>query len=219
MTTRERSSAARRRGVFIVSAPSGAGKTSLVRALLDRHPELAFSVSHTTRPCRPGEVEGRDYFFVGRETFEQMIAEGRFLEHARVFDNWYGTARDTVDSLVTEGRTVLLDIDWQGARQVREALPDAVSIFILPPSLEALAARLRGRGQDSDEVIERRMRDAVSEMTHHDEFDHLVINDDFELALEDLERILDGHGRPRTSRGFDVAKLVKSGKTATLGNL
>ena len=176
--------------LFIVSAPSGAGKTSLVRALMERDPDIAFSVSHTTRPPRPGEADGRDYHFVDVATFERMIEEGAFLEYARVFDNYYGTSRAEVERLLAAGKDVFLDIDWQGARQVRSAWPEAVSLFILPPSREALEARLRGRGTDSEEVIARRMAQAVDEASHYREYDYLIINDVFETALEDLAAIV-----------------------------
>ena len=176
--------------LFIVSAPSGAGKTSMVRALMERDPDLGFSVSHTTRPPRPGEVDGRDYHFVDVPTFERLVEEGAFLEYARVFDNYYGTSRAAVEAQLAEGRDVFLDIDWQGARQVRQAWPEAVSIFVLPPSREALEARLRGRGTDSDEVIAGRMARAVDEASHYDEYDYLIVNDDFETAVGDLGAIV-----------------------------
>ena len=176
--------------LFIVSAPSGAGKTSMVRALMERDPDLGFSVSHTTRPPRPGEVDGRDYHFVDVPTFERMVEEGAFLEYARVFDNYYGTSRAAVEAQLAEGRDVFLDIDWQGARQVRQAWPEAVSIFVLPPSREALDARLRGRGTDSEEVIAGRMARAVDEASHYDEYDYLIVNDDFETAVGDLGAIV-----------------------------
>lgn len=185
--------------LYIISAPSGAGKTSLVRALMERMDGLAFSVSHTTRPPRPGEVDGRDYHFVDHAAFETMIEEGAFLEYARVFDNYYGTARASVEAELVAGRDVFLDIDWQGARQVRGVWPDAASIFVLPPSREALEARLRGRGQDSDEVIARRMRDAVSESAHYNEYDYLIINEDFETAVAELGAIVQA-GRLRLAR-------------------
>jgi len=176
--------------LFIVSAPSGAGKTSLVRALMERDPDIAFSVSHTTRPPRPGEVDGRDYHFVDAGTFERMIEAGGFLEYARVFDHYYGTARSEVESLLAAGKDVFLDIDWQGARQVRAAWPGTVSIFVLPPSREVLEARLRGRGTDSEEVIARRMAQAVAEAGHYAEYDYLIVNDVFETALADLSAIV-----------------------------
>jgi guanylate kinase len=172
--------------LFIVSAPSGAGKTSLVRAMMERLGQVAFSVSHTTRAMRPGEQDGRDYHFVDVATFEAQIAAGAFLEHAKVFENYYGTARASVEAQLSGGQDVVLDIDWQGARQIRAAWPGAVSIFILPPSRAALESRLRGRGQDADEVIAKRMRGAVSESIHYGEYDYLVINDDFATALDEL---------------------------------
>lgn len=176
--------------LFIVSAPSGAGKTSLVRAMMERLGKVAFSVSHTTRTMRTGEQDGRDYHFVDIATFEAMIAAGAFLEHARVFDNYYGTARASVEAQLAAGEDVFLDIDWQGARQIRAAWPEVASIFILPPSRAALESRLRGRGQDSDEIIARRMQGAVSECAHYHEYDYLVINDDFSSALDELIAIV-----------------------------
>ncbi len=172
--------------LYIVAAPSGAGKTSLVKALVERLPGIEVSVSYTTRPPRPGERDGINYHFVDRETFQGMVARDEFLEHAEVFGNLYGTAKANILERLEKGVDVVLEIDWQGARQVREALPQAVGIFILPPSREALEERLRGRGQDAEEVIERRMREATEEMSHYREFDYLVINDRFEQALEGL---------------------------------
>ena len=177
--------------LYVVSAPSGAGKTSLVRALLESMgDQLALSVSHTTRVPRPGEVDRRDYHFVSMETFRRMVEEGAFLEHAQVFDNAYGTARAGIEAQLAQGRDVILEIDWQGARQVRRALPESVGIFILPPSRQALEERLRARGQDDDAVIARRMRDAVSEMSHYAEYDYLVINEVFRTAHDELAAIL-----------------------------
>ena len=176
--------------LYIVSAPSGAGKTSLVKALLDSSENLRVSVSHTTRPMRPGEVDGVNYNFVTREQFIAMLEEDAFLEHAEVFGNLYGTSQAWVEQTLAEGCDLILEIDWQGAEQVRRLLPDARSIFILPPSREALRQRLDNRGQDSAEVIERRMQEAVSEMTHYVEYDYLVINDQFSQALDDLKAIL-----------------------------
>ena len=178
--------------VLVLSAPSGAGKSSLARALADADPRVAFCVSHTTRPPRPGEVDGVHYHFVGRREFEAMADAGEFLEHARVFDRYYGTSRGALQAGLAQERDVVLDIDWQGARQVREAFPEAVSVFILPPSIEALRSRLVGRGQDSAETVERRMRDACAEIEHYGEFDHVVVNDDFDRALADLRGILRG---------------------------
>lgn len=176
--------------LFIVSAPSGAGKTSLVRKLVEADPGVEVSVSHTTRSQRPGEEDGRHYHFVDGERFRAMISAGEFLEHARVFDNLYGTARSSVNRVLVTGRDVVLEIDWQGARQVRQAVPESISVFILPPSRRALEQRLRGRGQDSDAVIAGRMRAAVDEMSHLGEYDHLVINDDFDVALADLRALV-----------------------------
>ena len=175
--------------LYIVSAPSGAGKTSLVRALLTQDVQVEVSVSHTTRAPRPGERDGEHYHFVSDDAFARLVADDAFLEHAQVFDRRYGTARTGVAARLAAGRDVILEIDWQGARQVRAAFPEAQSVFIVPPSVGELRRRLSGRGQDAAEVIERRMRDAVSEMSHYVEFDYLVINDDFGHALEDLKAI------------------------------
>ena len=183
-------SSKRKGTLLIVSAPSGAGKTSLVKALRASLPGLTVSVSHTTRSQRAGEEEGKDYFFVDHADFRDMVDAGAFLEHARVFDNHYGTSRATVEAELDEGHDVVLEIDWQGARQVRALMPEALSLFILPPSLETLESRLRGRGQDGDEVIQRRMQDAIAEMSHFGEFDYLVVNDDFAAALDDLKSIV-----------------------------
>jgi guanylate kinase len=176
--------------LFIVSAPSGAGKTSLLRSLIPSDPRLRLSISHTTRPPRPGEQDGVHYHFVDRGRFEGMVAAGEFLEHARVFDNLYGTAEKSVRDVLDADRDVVLEIDWQGARQVRARFPEAVSVFVVPPSVEALRQRLGGRGQDSPEVIERRMRDARSELSHFAEYDYLVVNDVFEVALGDLRALV-----------------------------
>lgn len=172
--------------LYIVSAPSGAGKTSLVRALLERLDDIQVSISHTTRPMRPGEADGVNYHFVDVATFQRMIERGDFFEHAQVFDNFYGTSRPAVQALLAAGTDVILEIDWQGARQVREQMPEAVSVFILPPSQEALQERLSARGTDDAAIIARRMRDAVSEMSHFDEYEHVVINGDFEDAVDQL---------------------------------
>ena len=175
--------------LYIVSAPSGAGKTSLVKALLDAQPQVRVSVSHTTRPMRSGEVDGVNYHFVSREEFLERHKQNEFLEHAEVFGNLYGTSQRWVEQTLHEGYDLMLEIDWQGAQQVRRLMPQAKSIFILPPTQEALRQRLTNRGQDSDEVIDKRMREAVSEMTHYVEYDYLVINDDFAHALIDLQAI------------------------------
>jgi guanylate kinase len=187
--------------LFVIAAPSGAGKTSLVKALLQRHPELRVSISHTTRKPRQQELDGREYFFVSEEQFTRLVAEHAFLEHARVFDNLYGTGRQTVERLLHSGADVVLEIDWQGAQQVRRAMPEAITIFILPPSRSALAERLRKRQTDSDAVIARRLRDAVSDMSHFRDFDFVVVNDDFEKAVGDLGQIVAGRGAElRSSR-------------------
>ena len=181
--------------LFTVSAPSGAGKTSLVKALLEKRGDsVAVCVSHSTREKRPGEVDGAAYHFVSLEEFERMVDAGEFLEHARVFDNCYGTARRSVEALLESGRHVILEIDWQGARQVKAKLPDTVGIFILPPSHEQLEARLRARGTDDEAVIARRMRDADREMSHYGDAEYLVINDDFDQAVFDLDAIIHSQG-------------------------
>jgi len=176
--------------LFVVSAPSGAGKSSLLRALREQEPELSVAVSHTTRPPRPGEQDGVHYHYVDRDTFAAMIEQGAFLEHAQVFDRFYGTSEAAVCGSLEQGCDLVLEIDWQGARQVRHRFPDACGIFILPPSMAALRERLTGRGQDSEEVIERRMRDAQAEMSHYPEYDYLVVNDRFEQAVADLHCIM-----------------------------
>ena len=176
--------------LFIVSAPSGAGKTSLLKRLLQLDENIRVSVSHTTRPMRPGERDGIDYHFVQHDLFMRMVEEGAFLEHARVFDNHYGTAEAALRTQLQQGRDVVLEIDWQGARQVRKRFADAVSVFILPPDRDTLRQRLSSRGQDSEQTIERRMRDAVSEMSHYAEYDYLLLNDDFEQALHQLRSVV-----------------------------
>ena len=181
-----------RGSVLIVAAPSGAGKSSLVNAMLALEPGIRLSISSTTRPPRPGEDEGQHYHFVSRDAFESQLAAGAFLEHAEVHGNWYGTSRAAVEPLLARGIDVLLEIDWQGARQVRRTMPGCLSIFILPPSRLALEERLRNRRTDADEVIARRLRDAVGDMSHWAEFDYVVVNDDFERATDDLARIIDG---------------------------
>ncbi len=176
--------------LFIVSAPSGAGKTSLVNALTGRDERVHVSVSHTTRAMRPGEEDGVNYFFVDKERFEDMQRSGNFLESAEVFGNCYGTSSEWVELQVRAGNDVILEIDWQGAQQVRNEWPDCVSIFILPPSRDTLLERLTKRGQDDSSIIEQRMHKAVSEMSHYMDYDYLVVNDDFERALGDLHAIL-----------------------------
>lgn len=183
--------------LFVIAAPSGTGKTSLVKALMQRKPQLKFSVSYTTRKPRTAEIDGQDYHFVSQETFQAMIATGEFLEHAQVFDNFYGTGVKAVTEALERGQDLLLEIDWQGAQQVRKRLPECCSIFILPPSRAALEQRLRARSTDEDSVIERRLRDSVTELSHWNEFDHIVVNDQFEHALTVLEAIVEG--RPAAS--------------------
>jgi guanylate kinase len=180
--------------LFIVSAPSGAGKTSLVKALVDDVTDVVVSVSHTTREMRPGEVDGENYFFISYKVFLQMIKQNELLEYAKVFDHFYGTSQASVEKLLNQGLKVILEIDWQGAELVREKIKGAQSIFILPPSKAALESRLRGRGQDSEDIIARRMRDAESEMSHYAEFDHIVLNDNFDQAQRELTALIAGEG-------------------------
>ena len=192
--------ASRRGRLFVIAAPSGAGKTSLVRALMERVPELRFSISYTTRRQRPNEVHGRDYFFVPREEFERMAEAGQFLEHATVFGNSYGTARAQVEQSLASGQDLILEIDWQGAQQIRAALPECCSIFILPPSRAELERRLRGRGTDTEEVIIRRLGEAADDMAHWREFDYVVVNDVFDRALDELSEIVQGRDPPEARR-------------------
>jgi guanylate kinase len=185
---------AKRGRLVVLAAPSGAGKTSLVHALLRRIPSLAFSISYTTRPKRSSEQHGKDYFFVEEPEFRAMAARGAFLEHASVFDNLYGTSREQVDGLLDSGRPVLLEIDWQGARQVRESAPEAISVFVLPPSLAELERRLRGRKTDSEATIRRRLVDALADMSHWTEFDHVIVNDELDAAADALAAVVAGQG-------------------------
>ena len=194
--------------LYIISAPSGAGKTSLVKKLMTFAKGVVVSVSHTTRAKREGEVEGVDYHFVEKDTFLKMVNGSAFLEHAQVFDNYYGTSQQHVEQLLLQGLDVILEIDWQGARQVRKLFPDSQSIFILPPSLVALRERLTGRGQDSDEVIDRRMSDAVNEMSHYAEFDYLVVNDDFDVALQELGGIFSTNRLRQMHQERNLEKLL-----------
>lgn len=182
--------------LFVLAAPSGAGKTTLTRTLLATDPSLRFSVSFTTRQPRAGEIDGQDYFFVDRPRFEAMIAAGALLEHAEVFGNYYGTGREQIGQHIRAGRSVLLDIDWQGARQVRAAMPESVLVFIMPPSMVELEQRLRGRGTDPEEVIRKRLAAARAEMLHWEEFDYVLINDRLEEALAALRAIVAGAGAP-----------------------
>jgi guanylate kinase len=200
--------------LYVIAAPSGAGKTSLMRALLERRPAVSFSVSCTTRAPRSHEQEGRDYHFIDRAEFERLIKAGEFIEHADVFGNLYGTRRAAAESALAEGRDLILEIDWQGANQVRKRLPEAVQIFILPPSRAELEARLRKRATDSPEAIARRLAESVSEMSHWREFDFVVVNRDFDQALAELEAIFDGRGQAsrqdRPGLAEHVNQLLKS---------
>ena len=195
--------------LIVIAAPSGAGKTTLVRALLERMPGLVFSVSHTTRRPRPAERHGVDYFFVDDHEFRRMVTDGEFLEHAQVFDHWYGTGRENVEALRASGRTVLLEIDWQGARQIRRTVPDARTIFILPPSIADLEARLHGRATDSESTIARRLRDSVSDMRHWDEFDYLIVNDEIDTAADALADVVAGTGESHRSTNPETRALVE----------
>jgi guanylate kinase len=195
--------------LIVISAPSGAGKTSLVTALLAREPGLRLSVSHTTRKRRPTEQDGREYHFTSVPQFERLVAAGELLEHAKVFDNYYGTSRAFVEKQLAAGHDVLLEIDWQGAAQVRRAMPRCVSVFILPPSRSALAERLARRATDTAEVIARRLAEAQADMSHYREFDYVVVNDDFETALAQLERIVAGHGEALRSERGELKELLR----------
>ena len=194
--------------LYVVAAPSGAGKTSLVKALMEREPRLRFSVSYTTRTPRANEVEGRDYHFVTPSRFDEMAARGEFLEHAKVFDNFYGTSLGAVRDALAEGQLLLLEIDWQGARQVRSRLPAARSIFILPPTRPALEERLNARSSDSSAVIARRLHDAAEDIAHWREFDYVVINDRFEQAVGDLLDIVHERGQRLAASRPEVVRLA-----------
>ena len=199
-----------RGNIYVVTAPSGAGKTTLVRALLAADECIQLSVSFTTRPPRTGEVNGKDYCFVSREEFERMISDASLLEHAEVFGNYYGTSQEWIESMLVQGQDILLEIDWQGAQQVRRLLPEAIGIFILPPSLTALEERLRGRGKDSEEVIVRRLSAAKEEINHVDEFDYVIINDQFDAALCDILAIVRAE-RLRLGRQSDLHQAMIAG--------
>ena len=201
----------RRPRLFVVAAPSGAGKSTLVNALLAREPGLRLSVSHTTRPIRPNEQDGREYYFIPVTDFQALAQRGMFLEHAQVFDNYYGTSKQQLEDQLAAGFDVILEIDWQGARQVRAAIADCVTIFILPPSRTALETRLRNRKTDSEAVIARRLGDSVSDMSHCREFDYIVVNDDFERAVGDLQIILRGGPKAGDLRAArpDLAPLLR----------
>jgi guanylate kinase len=196
--------------LFVISAPSGAGKTSLVSSLLAARPSLKVSVSHTTRKPRANEVEGREYHFVTLAQFHQLIEQRAFLEYAQVFDNYYGTGAAQVDDKLAAGNHVLLEIDWQGARQVRRAMPDSTSIFILPPTRAALEQRLRERRTDSAETIARRLADASTDMSHYNEFDFVVVNDRFDQAAVDVAAILDGGGRELRAGRSELKPLIET---------
>jgi guanylate kinase len=202
------SAAARQGRLYIVSAPSGAGKTSLVSALVEADADVRVSVSHTTRPMRPGERDGVNYHFVSREQFEERLRGGDFLEHATVFGNLYGTSRSWVLQQLAGGSDVVLEIDWQGARQVRASITGAISIYILPPSLATLQTRLEARRQDGPEVIRERMHQAVDEMTHYEEADYLVVNDDFAEALADLRAIVRARRLERSGQAQRLRELL-----------
>jgi guanylate kinase len=205
-----RTGAADQGRLFVIAAPSGAGKTTLVHRLMDTDPALRFSVSYTTRPKRRGEVNGRDYHFVEADDFQRMAADGEFLEHAMVFDHRYATSRSQVDELLRGGNHVMLEIDWQGARQVRENMPEACTIFILPPSLAQLEARLRGRSTDPEAVIQRRLRDARSDMAHWAEFDYVVINDDLNAAVKTMQAIIAGRNTANLSTAAAIGNRLSA---------
>lgn len=196
--------------LFTISAPSGAGKTSLVKALLEKKLEIAVSVSHATRKKRPGEEDGADYHFVSIEKFELMVQQDAFLEHARVFDNYYGTSQQAVEQLLQQGKHVILEIDWQGAQQVKRKIFGTVAIFILPPSREVLRQRLMDRATDDKSIIERRMKEADREMSHYSDAEYLVINDDFDQALYDLECIIHAQSIKLERQKLKFPRLIKS---------
>ena len=195
--------------LFVFAAPSGAGKTTLVHAVVTKHQErLRFSISYTTRRPRKNEADGVDYLFVDKDEFMRLRDDGEMLEYAKVFDNYYATSRSQVERHLAEGHDVILEIDWQGARQVRASMPECITIFILPPSVEELERRLRDRRTDAPEVIERRLRDAVSDMSHWDEFDYVIINDDLNQAIGDLEAVLAGEGGPHATSNVALRRAV-----------
>ena len=195
--------------LFVFAAPSGAGKTTLVHAIVTKHPELRFSISYTTREPRRNEANEVDYLFVSKEEFMRLKDAGEMLEYAEVFDNYYATSRSQVERHLADNRSVVLEIDWQGARQVRESMPDCVSVFILPPSIDELERRLRNRRTDSEEVIERRLRDARSDMSHWSEFDHVIINDDLGKAVTELEAVLQGRGEATSTNSRALQRKVE----------
>jgi len=195
--------------LFVFAAPSGAGKTTLVHAVVTKRPELRFSISYTTRKPRRNEADGVDYLFVTEDEFMRLRDQGEMLEYAKVFDNYYATSRSQVEKHLADNRNVILEIDWQGAQQVRKSMPECITIFILPPSVEELERRLRDRRTDSTEVIERRLRDALSDMSHWTEFDHVIINDDLNQAIADLEDVLDGKGNASATSNFALRRAVE----------
>ena len=194
--------------LFVFAAPSGAGKTTLVQAITRKHPQIRFSISYTTRSPRRNEADGVDYLFVTKREFTRLRDQGEMLEYAEVFDNYYATSRSQVEKHLADNRNVILEIDWQGARQVRDSMPECVTIFFLPPSVEELERRLRDRRTDAPEVIERRLRDALSDMSHWDEFDHVIINDDLNRAIDDLEAILAGEGESSDTSNEELQRAV-----------
>ena len=194
--------------LYVFAAPSGAGKTTLVHAVVTKRPELRFSISYTTRKPRKNEAHGVDYLFVDEDEFVRLRDAGEMLEYAEVFDHYYATSRSQVEKHLAAGHDVICEIDWQGARQVREAMPECITIFILPPSVEELSRRLRNRRTDAPEVIERRLRDAVSDMSHWDEFDYVIINDELNRAVADLEAVLDGSGESASTSNVALRRAV-----------
>lgn len=196
--------------LFVVSAPSGAGKTSLVTKLVESRDTLEVSVSHTTRPMRPGEENGKHYHFVTKEAFQADIGKGHFLEHAEVFGNFYGTSHLAIEEKLSQGIDVILEIDWQGAEQVRRLIPDCLSIFIVPPSLQELRRRLEGRASDAEDVIERRLAEAQDEMSHYAEFDYLVVNDDFDHAYQQLDAIFESVRLEMLNQQVKYADLLQN---------
>ena len=195
--------------LFVFAAPSGAGKTTLVHAVVAKRPELRFSISYTTRKPRKNEADGADYLFVTEKEFMRLRDEGEMLEYAEVFDNHYASSRSQVEKHLADNRNVILEIDWQGAQQVRESMPECVTIFILPPSVEELERRLRDRRTDAPEVIERRLGDALSDMSHWNEFDHVIINDDLNQAISDLEDVLAGNGNASATSNMALRRAVE----------
>ncbi len=196
--------------LYVIAAPSGAGKTSLVRALVETVEHLRVSISYTTRPRREGETHGVSYHFVSREEFEILLEQNLFLEHAEVFGNYYGTSKQWVEQQLAEGKDIILEIDWQGAQQIKQLHPESVAIFILPPSRKTLEQRLRGRGTDKEEVIQRRLNEAVQEMQHAGTFDYWVVNDEFDLALRDLQTIIRSQRLKTAFQSYYLRDLMKN---------